>query len=737
MSSLLRSLERLSPALLALVVAACTWPFWTTLGHWPMTADPPVWIGRGALFTPGWQQWIFESDHFSWYRPVAALSFTLNQAVVGFAPMGYRLVDLGLHVGAGLLTYALVRAIAPKESRLYGVLAAFLFLAHAGSDEVVPFIARRSYSLALVFGLGALVVLARALREREAGGPSRSLALPSLATSLLLPAALLSNEGAIVIVGLMPLLALHLAAARRIPHTRWLAASILPLVTTVGALAWRHHVLGGSGGYTHETAGDQTSLEIFTEAARHLTGAKVLGRVFEGGLGDTIGFVLLAAAGLLLARALLLSLARLSDARERSLGLFALATLVYLALFATSRIWFPRQIYFVQATLALTLPFVIAAARSRSGPLPLASQLLAFLVTFAIAASSPLVHGQIEWRRDNWANRQKLLDHMVAGLAELEGPAQVYVVLPNVRPKAQFSKMGGTQAQPRSVRQPIDWSTLVYHDRELTLTDLAYTPLDAPPNALTLTRGPAGALRLEIAPGQEYLMRTSRGFSVQGPSTDRSIPLRSLPESAGTSDVRVRLRAGGELVGVVADRPVVARTLLPDPRTRPQHGPRRNREEPDGSQEAPGQDHRAPGRGARFSSRAVLSERLLRRTRACSSEHSARAERGQGWGRGRSRDRLRAQDSEARSSLPEGRRRRPLGGCREDQGPSPRPRTPRSLSLRFSSQDAPRQRPRYPRRRTRAAPSGRRPLPLGGFRVRADRPQPISSRRSRDHPRRW
>jgi len=110
--------------LLVLVELICIWPYLATLGHAPMTADSAEWIVRCAPTSPGWVAWVFGGDHFTWYRPVSALSFTLNHALAGTNVVGYRLVDLALFGLAGALVAGLFRALVPGAPRSAPIVAA-------------------------------------------------------------------------------------------------------------------------------------------------------------------------------------------------------------------------------------------------------------------------------------------------------------------------------------------------------------------------------------------------------------------------------------------------------------------------------------------------------------------------------------------------------------------------------------------------------------------------------------
>lgn len=230
-------------ALLATLLACGAWPYHEMLSWLPWGADASKWVGQGSLDDPRWMRWVWDSKHFVGYRPITALSFVLNHALTGYSALGYRLTDLALHLATGGLLFAAWRALTGDRSAL-GLLPVVLLCAHPATEEVVPFPARRSYLLAMTFGLSALLLWIKALCG---DGPSRlrgRLGLACLsALSLLL--AVLSNEVAYVFAPLLPLWAL----LQRAPLKPALLAH-LPVVAAVGAaIAARYAVLGTLGGY--------------------------------------------------------------------------------------------------------------------------------------------------------------------------------------------------------------------------------------------------------------------------------------------------------------------------------------------------------------------------------------------------------------------------------------------------------------------------------------------------------
>ena len=202
------------------IAAVALWPLTPLLHAPPATRDALLWIQRGA--GADWLAWAVTQQHFVGYRPLAALSFTLN-AALGATAEGYRAADLGLYVLSG----GLLAALAQRWFGMWpALLAAGLYFFHPTSEEILIDVARRSYPMSASLVLSAFLLIRR-----------RALA------AVLLGAAMLCNEVAVVPALLGP------AVLRwRAPEHRWRAG--WPLWAAVAAVAaLRLVVLRGGGGY--------------------------------------------------------------------------------------------------------------------------------------------------------------------------------------------------------------------------------------------------------------------------------------------------------------------------------------------------------------------------------------------------------------------------------------------------------------------------------------------------------
>lgn len=438
------------------IVALTVLPFLPLLDDLPWGADSVKWLDRGSLDHPRWAHWVFAERHFIGYRPVAALSFLLNHATTGYAAWGYRATDLALHaLSAGMLFLLVAGLMRIREGRgtAWPLVAVLAYAAHPAIEEVVPFVARRSYLLAQVFGWGAL-----ALAVRLPALPSRRQPPASVAVAGLLGLALLSNEGAYVLLPLLPLCAMLAAPG---PVTaRAVALQVLPTAAVaVLALARRLQILGSlSGGYhkryfayLHGTvpAWREMSvpepLGIADAAARYL----LLPHPVVGGVGLLDG--LRPAAGATAAALLLFLLLRPLWRPTHDARLGALAAVWMLGatvLVVASQTWFWRQAVFLLPGWGLWLAVWARegteALRSRRG-LPAWPLAAAVLLALPSLSAGPLrgMHTEAHATR---ARYSPLAQQLVALGPSLPQGALVHVVAPAPSGPAHMIRLWGDRA---------------------------------------------------------------------------------------------------------------------------------------------------------------------------------------------------------------------------------------------------------------------------------------------------
>jgi protein O-mannosyl-transferase len=86
-------------------------------------------------------------------RPLTYLSFWFNYLIGGGDPLGYHLINLGLHIGAALAAFACLKRLMPERAALA---AAALFAVHPIQAEAVNYVWARGILLAALFCFLAL-----------------------------------------------------------------------------------------------------------------------------------------------------------------------------------------------------------------------------------------------------------------------------------------------------------------------------------------------------------------------------------------------------------------------------------------------------------------------------------------------------------------------------------------------------------------------------------------------------
>jgi len=449
----------------AVVSIASVWPYLFALPLWPMSRDGTLWILRGMPTNPDWAGWVFASRHFVGFRPMTALSYTLNHAIGGFAAPGYRLVDLALHATCALLVYLLYRRIAPRLAAWGGFIAAALFAVHPVAEEVVPHLARRSYSLATGFGLAALVVLC-APRT-----PARPWIRAGAGSGLLL-LALASNEVAAVTVAMVPILVWHVS---RRWNSRGSLAVVVGLPTLVGVLALVTRVafIGGVGGYASEV--DRTA-RIFPIVAATWKTLTTSSMIFEGSTRSGVTWLTAVLGGVWLVVCGVVGFVRWRDPEERIPGLLLLWIAGYAVVFAPLGVWFPRQVYIVVAPFALLAGVVICQAMQADlWSFRGARGAFVDMLCLSVLLASPVLRGANPSRVAAWRATDAMLRDGYAKIGGLTpNPESVALAVPYfVRPEVvalRAREAGGRP--PLSARQPELWLGALLADRETAVDTL-------------------------------------------------------------------------------------------------------------------------------------------------------------------------------------------------------------------------------------------------------------------------
>ncbi|MCB9677816.1 MAG: hypothetical protein H6737_22120 [Alphaproteobacteria bacterium] len=455
-----QGLSPLTWAAVLVVIAWGLWPFRVIVHHFAWKVDAIKWVTQGALDNPAWPRWVFRTNHFVGYRPVAAGSFVLNNAITGYHPEGYRIADFALH---GLTAVA----VAMLASRLFArrtawvLLPVLLYLGHPAVEEALPYLARRSYLLATMFGLFGLVAWMDSLKS------DAPISGKSWLASGMLALALFSNEAAYVLLPMLPLLAWHTRGSLVDAIRR----SIIPWAPALPAIALRFAVLGWTGGYhkhyfAFTRAGKKTLREVYDFNFPDIVGAAYdylwFPVSFKGDDTLTEWPVAVFLVTSFYFWALLVEPAlSLRDRARRMPLLLAIWFFGYAALFGLSRTWFWRQGFAMVAPLALIVGYVAFDTwdRFRARPIELAARMVPQIaLVVGLLWHSPMFRGMtvgpIQGRFDGNAALYAL-EHEVK---RIDGPAQIYTVLP-------LNKGSNRNAQ--------QWLDKLYKKRQLYFTTLA------------------------------------------------------------------------------------------------------------------------------------------------------------------------------------------------------------------------------------------------------------------------
>jgi tetratricopeptide (TPR) repeat protein len=171
-----------------------------------------------------------------YYRPLCRASYLLDYQLYGMEPAGFHAENLLLHLAGVLLLFALGLRLFQQTAP--ALLAAMLLAVHPIHVEAVAFISARNNLLALLFSLGATLLLMRAVEKRS----TAAAVLSGLAYFLGLAS---KEQGAMV----LPVLGawLLIAPASRPLRLRGLPFLVPHLVALAAYLALRSVALGGPG----------------------------------------------------------------------------------------------------------------------------------------------------------------------------------------------------------------------------------------------------------------------------------------------------------------------------------------------------------------------------------------------------------------------------------------------------------------------------------------------------------
>lgn len=456
------------------------------------------------------------------FRPLASLSWGLDELLWGLRPWAFHLTDFALHVLTGFGLYLFTRRallqLAPVaaelnanlEQRAHRIawLSALLFTINPAQAEFVPVIARRADLLATCF---FMLSCHAALRYAQ---KPQLLRLAALTMLCLL--GLLSKEIGIVIPFSVVLL-LALSSRQNSPHAlrngRWLQA--WPLLLASGAyLCWHSVVLRGLGGYAaeqrlpsvwQEWRNSSTMALLLLLAPGHVNGASVAIRHHVGAVAVGTLFALLSAV--------CWSAARAFTVRERCFWLWISATLLFLLLLplVAGQI-VPRQMYLHSTLFAMILWQLCethnapgaADAASPSRTLRRAFRVAAVVCVCLMLSASPVIG--VADTLDRWSVVSALSRHALesAATALRAAPRGVTVFLVNFPYQVQTREdLRGLRAEANilldhSVQGFVD---LKFAEQRFDVVGLTFLSLSTPdPRQLrACVRFDAADRRLEVA----------------------------------------------------------------------------------------------------------------------------------------------------------------------------------------------------------------------------------------------
>lgn len=415
--------------LVVLVLTLAVLPWWGMVEVWPFSRDGILWLTRGSS-EGHWFQWVFASKHFIGFRPVTAISFTLTHYLVGWDPAVYRLTDLGLHAATAALIAVVATRITGRRDA-WALLPAVLFLLHPISEDVVPRVARRSYSLSTTFGLASLIVYL------DHGRRAAPWSLPMLACTALFAAAQWSNEAAYVLLPVMGMFALQ-RRGDRTPRQA-LANLTAPVLAGLVGLWSRWMIMGRLGGYAKHYIAFASGVKRGAKEPHDPDHLAIFGNAWEyawlpcNADGRRAEDLITLAGDAVIALAVIYWLVvrpirSRAVARERIPGLLFVWCLGYAMLYMISGNWFWRQGYPMVIPVVLALSWVAhdifqVGGRRLLELIPLGTVLGIFVL------QSPIVFGYGASTSGHLFQNRFVAD-LEGDLDVLETPTLVYLAYP-------------------------------------------------------------------------------------------------------------------------------------------------------------------------------------------------------------------------------------------------------------------------------------------------------------------
>ena len=159
--------------LLGLIVAAGLAVYWNSLGN-PFLFDDRPTIADNPFIRSLSTFWHTDKGSALTGRPIVGFTFALNYALGGLDVLGYRLVNLGLHLACGLLLFGVVRRSLnlPSMRARFGAASngialavGLIWIVHPLNTEVVDYLTQRTESMMAVSYLLTMYAAVRSLES--------------------------------------------------------------------------------------------------------------------------------------------------------------------------------------------------------------------------------------------------------------------------------------------------------------------------------------------------------------------------------------------------------------------------------------------------------------------------------------------------------------------------------------------------------------------------------------------
>jgi hypothetical protein len=250
------------------------------------------------------------------YRPLGNLFIAIDHAIWGLDPFGYQLTNLAMWALSASLVFLLARRILGDSATLGPLVAVLFYILHPAMLSILPYAARRTETLQIVFILLTLISLP--ISEAERTRPRFWLA------GLFAVLAVGSKETGIIVLPLAfahQFLTLQCAKIHgRVVETVCAVAPAIILIA--GFLAVRFAVIGGWGGY-HQTAATSLIERFATFSLRYLETVTVTGAAATSSFADALFLAILLILITIIVWLVIASRSWTNDQRLRVVGLAA------------------------------------------------------------------------------------------------------------------------------------------------------------------------------------------------------------------------------------------------------------------------------------------------------------------------------------------------------------------------------------------------------------------------------